>query len=90
MQAKANELRQKGKRLVLVPTMGFLHEGHLSLMRIARQQGDVIITSIFVNPSQFGPEEEDCFIQNKKTGEKVFLRREGGSYVLDMKFASAF
>jgi pantoate--beta-alanine ligase len=77
MQAKAIEMRQKGKRLVLVPTMGFLHEGHLSLMRIARQRGDVIITSIFVNPSQFGPQEDlEAYPRDFEQDERL-CRSEG-------------
>lgn len=70
-------LRHKGKTIGFVPTMGALHEGHLSLLRKARGRNDRVVASIFVNPLQFGPREDLAAYPRPKARDHALLAEEG-------------
>jgi pantoate--beta-alanine ligase len=75
-------LRRDGKRIGLVPTMGALHAGHLSLVRASRTECDVTVAWIYVNPSQFGPAEDLAKYPRTLQADLDALAREGVDYVL--------
>ena len=82
MQAWADALRQQRRRIGLVPTMGYLHEGHVSLVRIARERGcDAVAATIFVNPTQFGPGEDYEKYPRDEARDLSMLRAAGTSAV---------
>jgi pantoate--beta-alanine ligase len=81
MTSLSKEVRRSGRTVGFVPTMGALHQGHLSLVRAARDQTDIVVTSIFVNPAQFGPSED--FSKYPRTFEKdsAMLAAEKTDYI---------
>ncbi len=81
MKKLARELRSRRRKIALVPTMGFLHEGHLSLIREARRRASVVVVSVFVNPKQFGVNEDLDRYPRDLAGDRRKIRSEGADYM---------
>ncbi len=81
MQRICQGLKREGKIIGFVPTMGYLHEGHLSLIRIAKRRSDVLVVSIFVNPTQFGPKEDFARYPRDFKRDRFLLEREDCDFV---------
>src|SRR5689334_20898541 len=83
MRTASRALRRDGKRLGFVPTMGALHEGHVSLVKAAKERCDVVAVSIFINPLQFGPNEDLAKYPRTFDSDREMLEKEG----VDLLFA---
>ncbi len=81
MKATARELKSHGKTIGFVPTMGYLHEGHLSLVRKSIQKAEVTVVSVFVNPAQFGPKEDFKEYPRDLNRDLQILEKEGVDYL---------
>ncbi len=77
MKDYSRKARQEGKVIGFVPTMGYLHDGHMSLVRAAREECDVVIVSIFLNPAQFGPDEDLDKYPRDMERDRRLLREAG-------------
>jgi len=85
-----NKLKSDNKSIGFIPTMGALHEGHLSLIRAARKENDYLVVSIFVNPAQFGPGEDFKRYPRPIKKDLEFCRREKVDFVFNPDPTSAY
>ena len=81
MRELGRDLRERGDSIALVPTMGALHDGHLSLLRRGREMADRVVLSLFVNPTQFGPDEDLDRYPRDEHRDTDLAKREGVDYV---------
>ncbi|TDM42287.1 pantoate--beta-alanine ligase [Macrococcoides goetzii] len=81
MQSIVKTLKRENKSIGFVPTMGALHEGHMTLMKRAQQENDIVIASVFVNPLQFGPNEDYDDYPRQIDQDQAFLAENGIDYV---------
>jgi pantoate--beta-alanine ligase len=77
MRAKVAEWRKAGRTVAMTPTMGALHEGHLSLVRLGKDRADRVVASVFVNPTQFGPNEDFDAYPRDEAGDAALLASAG-------------
>jgi pantoate--beta-alanine ligase len=86
----ANDVRRREQRLALVPTMGFLHEGHQSLIREGARRAEVVAATIFVNPTQFGPSEDLSRYPRDLEGDLAKCAEAGASVVYAPELSSVY
>ncbi|MEK1891462.1 MAG: pantoate--beta-alanine ligase [Phyllobacterium sp.] len=90
LRATLKAERQEGKSIGLVPTMGYLHIGHMELVRCAKRATDVTVVSIFVNPTQFAPNEDLSSYPRDMDGDLAKLNAEGVDYVFTPEVAEIY
>jgi len=81
MRGVSGQCKRKGRSIGLVPTMGALHAGHLSLVRGCREENDITVVSIFVNPIQFGPKEDFKSYPRPAKKDAALCRKAGVDYI---------
>ena len=90
LRTACDEARARGERVGLVPTMGALHEGHLALVRLAREKARTVAATIFVNPTQFGPNEDYAKYPRDLAGDVEKLARAGADLVFAPDVAAMY
>jgi pantoate--beta-alanine ligase len=90
LRAQVAKWRKAGERIALVPTMGALHEGHLSLVALGKNRADRVVVSIFVNPIQFGPREDFNLYPRDEKGDVAKLGKAGANLIFAPEMAEMY